>query len=76
MAGIQLFCFMLLYAVLGAVLVDAHGENSTDSYWLLRIKSELDDPKGVMESWSLDANVCTWYGLTCSYDQVVGLNSV
>lgn len=69
--------FILLLTIVCTVVVATLGDNTSESYWLLRIKSELVDPLGALRNWSpTTTQICSWNGLTCALDQarVVGLN--
>ncbi|PPD78458.1 hypothetical protein GOBAR_DD24618 [Gossypium barbadense] len=78
MDSTQISRFSLFITVFSCILAFSFGDNSssTDAHWLLRIKSKLVDPAGVLESWSLRAHICSWNGLTCSHDEafVIALN--
>lgn len=76
MGSIQMSQLVLFLAVLGAFLAVTLGDNSAAAYWLLRVKSELIDPAGVLENWSPSSHICSWNGLTCSDNQtrILGLN--
>ncbi|TKY45360.1 Serine/threonine-protein kinase BRI 2 [Spatholobus suberectus] len=76
MGSICMCHFILLLTIVCTVVVATLGDNTTDSYWLLRIKSELVDPLGALSNWSPTTHICSWNGLTCALNQthVVGLN--
>ncbi|KAL4345360.1 hypothetical protein S245_037889 [Arachis hypogaea] len=76
MSYICLSHFFLFLAIIGTDFVSSMANNETDSYWLLRIISELIDPLGALSNWSPTTHMSNWNGLTCSLDQehVIGLN--
>ncbi|KAM7462647.1 hypothetical protein LguiA_030768 [Lonicera macranthoides] len=39
--------------------------NETDSLALLAFKSNLHDPRGVLNSWNSSVHFCKWQGITC-----------
>ncbi|KAK2420044.1 LRR receptor serine/threonine-protein kinase RPK2 [Trifolium repens] len=47
----------------------------SDKSTLLRLKTSLSDPAGVLSSWSSSSSHCSWYGVHCdSNSHVVALN--
>ncbi|KAM7466634.1 hypothetical protein LguiB_014196 [Lonicera macranthoides] len=56
-------------------IAEIYGGNETDSLALLSIKSNLQDPLGVLTSWNSSVHFCQWQGVTCGrrHRRVTGL---
>ncbi|GAU29169.1 hypothetical protein TSUD_275880 [Trifolium subterraneum] len=67
------FIFFSIFLFLASqyVAVSPYSDKST----LLRLKTSLSDPAGVLSSWSPSSGHCSWYGVHCdSNSRVVTLN--
>ncbi|XP_057978215.1 LRR receptor-like serine/threonine-protein kinase RPK2 [Malania oleifera] len=67
----------LFYLVsLFSILFSAHGDAGSDKSALLRFKSSVSDPSGVLSGWnSSSPDPCSWFGVLCNSNfRVLALN--
>ena len=76
MGSIWMCHLFLLLSILCTTFIATMANNATDSYLLLKVKSELVDPLGAFSNWFPTTQFCNWNGITCAVDQehVIGLN--
>ncbi|CAN6477174.1 unnamed protein product [Victoria cruziana] len=73
---VWLFLVLLLLLLFSSPALAGSDGCHGDVVALLRLKSSLDDPAGILSSWRpADADVCAWFGVSCnSARRVVSLN--
>ena len=58
--------------LLGAIfVVTLAGDLTTNSFYLLIIKSDVVNPEGVLKNWSTSNDLCSWNGLVCSENVIL-----